>query len=78
MKAEEREWGVDVWDPDYVTGELSELENLSQKNNIRIEKFEEELYETSDKCKEKVLDIEKGVEIDCWHGIKKNKKNSVK
>ena len=70
MKTEKGELGVDVLHADYVAGKLSELKDLLQRNNIRIEEIEEEHYETSEMCKEKVhefvnekLDIEGGVEI---------------
>ena len=74
VKPEIQELGEDVLDPDYVTNKLIELEDRSQRNNIRIDGIEEKQYETWDRCEEKVqkvtkdkLSIEDEVEIDHCH-----------
>ena len=61
---------------------MIELEDRSQRNNIRIDGIEEEQYETCDRCEEKVrkvikdeLGIEDEVEIDRCHRMKKSGKD---
>ena len=85
VKTEIQELGEDVLDPNYVINKLIELEDRSQHNNIRIDGIEEELYETWDRCAEKVqkvikkkLGIEDNFEIDRCHRMKKKRKRSVK
>ena len=53
------------------------------RNNIRIDGIEEEQYETSDICEEKVqkatkekFGIEGEDEIGCCHGLERNQSNS--
>ena len=74
VKTEIQELGEDVLDPDYVTNQLIELEDCSRRNNIRIDRIEEEQYETWGRCEEKVqkvikdkLGIEDEVAIDRCH-----------
>ena len=57
-----------------MTNKLIELEDRSQRSNIRIDGIEEKQYETWDRCEEKVqkvtkdkLSIEDEVEIDHCH-----------
>ena len=73
-KTEIQELGEDILDLDYVTNKLIELEDSSRHNNICIDGIEEELYETWDRCEEKVqkgikekLGMEDKVEINCCH-----------
>ena len=65
-----------------MTNKLIELEDRSQRNNIRIDGIEEKQYETWDRCEEKVqkvtkdkLSIEDEVEIDHCHWMKKGGKD---
>ena len=74
VKTEIQELGEDVLDPDYATNKLIELEDRSQRNNIRIDGIEEEQYETWDRCEENVqkaikdkLGIDDEVEINRCH-----------
>ena len=81
VKTEIQELGEDVLDPDYATNKLIELEDRSQRNNIRIDGIEEEQYETWDRCEENVqkvikdkLGIDDEIEIDRCHSMKKAEK----
>ena len=65
-----------------MTNILSELEDRSRRNYIRIYGIEEEQYETWGRCEEKVrkfikdkLGIEDEIEIDRCHRIKKSGKD---
>ena len=65
-----------------MTNKLIELEDRSQRNNIRIDGIEEKQYETWDRCEEKVqkvikdkLGIEDEVEIDRCDRMKKSGKD---
>ena len=64
-----------------MTNKLIELEDRSRRNNIRIDRIEENQYETWDRCEEKVqkvikdkLGIEDEVEIYGCHRMKKAEK----
>ena len=82
VKPEIQELGEDVLDPDYVTNKLIELEDRSWSNNVRIDRIEEQEYETWDREEEKVqkvikrkLGIKDKVEIDRCHQMKKTGKD---
>ena len=64
----------DLLDPDDVSTKLVELEDRSQRNNLRIDGFQETPNET---CEEKVQEVLKSnlgfateVEIDRYHRVK--------
>ena len=82
VKPEIQELGEDALDPDYVTNKLIELEDRSWSNNVRIDRIEEQEYETWDREEEKVqkvikrqLGIKDKVEIDRCHQMKKTGKD---
>ena len=67
----------DLLDPDDVSAKLVELEDRSQRNNLRIDGFQENPNETQKTCEEKVQEVLKNnlgfateVEIDRYHPVK--------
>ena len=69
-------------DPKYVRDKLTELEDRSRRNNIRIDGIKETKGKTWNDCEEKVQDMfaQKlgldGIEIDCAHRVKRNNRDS--
>ena len=68
-------------DPKYVQDKLTELEDRSRRNNIRIDGIKETKGETWNDCEEKVQDMfaQKlgldGIEIERAHRVKRNKRD---
>ena len=69
-------------DPKYVQDELTELEDRSRRNNIRIDGIKEMKGETWNDCEEEVQDMfaQKlgldGIETECAHRVKLNNRDS--
>ena len=69
-------------DPKYVQDKLTELEDRSRRNNIRIDGIKEAKGETWNDCEEKVQDMfaQKlgldGIEIELAHRVKRNNRDS--
>ena len=69
-------------DPKYVQDKLTELEDRSRRNNIRIDGIKETKGETWNDCEEKVHDMfaQKlgldGIEIERAHRVKRNSRDS--
>ena len=75
----------DLLDPEHVMKKLTELEDRSRRNNLRIDGVEETSKETWDICEGKVQDIVKNklgitaeIEFDRCHRTGKFKKNQAK
>ena len=69
-------------DPKYVQDKLTELEDRSRRNNIRIDGIKEMKGETWNDCEEEVQDMfaQKlgldGIETECAHRVKLNNRDS--
>ena len=85
VKSDLQEIEDDLLDPDFVVEKLTELEDRSRRNNIRIDGITENPNETWEKCEEEVkklietkLNIDGEIEIDRCHRMGKFKRNNVK
>ena len=80
-----REIEDDLLDPTFVMEKLTELEDRSRRNNVRIDGIPETPNETWENCEEEVrkiiknkLDITDDIEIDRCHCMVKFQKNKSK
>ena len=80
-----REIEDDLLDPTFVMEKLTELEDRSWRNNVRIDGIPETPNETRESCEEEVkkiarnkLDITDDIEIDRCHRMGKFQRNKSK
>ena len=80
-----REIEDDLLDPTFVMEKLTELEDRSRQNNVRIDSIPEKPNETWENCKKEVrkiirnkLDITDDIEIDRCHRMGKFQRNKSK
>ena len=80
-----REIEDDLLDPTFVMQKLTELEDRSRRNNVRIEDIPEISNETWKSCEEEVrkiiknkLDMTDDIEVDCYHRMSKFQRKKLK
>ena len=85
VQSDLREIEDDLLDPTFVMEKLTELEDRSRRNNVRIDSIPEISNETWESCEEKVrkiiknkLDITDDIELDCCHLMGKFQRNKSK